>query len=139
MQGMIQERVAHLEVFKLCIEVTMLISFTCLVETDSVSVIFADNTNGGGFDRLASLEVPRSVLPTALTVNHSFHHHVDDLLRQFRKLWGRFVGCCRVDCQGEDEEWDDSDESSACHFLEELGGRSTLLDFLVKWYEFVWA
>lgn len=112
---MVQERVAHLEAFKLPIEVTIFIGFECLVVADSVPVIFADDTNGGRSNRLSSTQMPRTIVLTALAVDNTFNHHISDLLRWFRKLWGCLGGVRQVEEQHEEEEGSYSKELSACH------------------------
>jgi len=45
MEGMVQNIVAHLEVIKLCVEVTICIGFICLVVSDLFLEIFANDTD----------------------------------------------------------------------------------------------
>lgn len=109
---MVQERVAHLESLKLRVEVTIFISIKRLVVAYSVSVILADDADGGRFNRLSSIQVPRPIVLTALAVDKAFHHHISHLLCWF---WGRVVGVRQEGEQGEEEERKHSEELTACH------------------------
>lgn len=102
LEWMVKQIMAHLEAFKLSINIPFTVCFKSLVVADLTPVVLADDADFSRRNRLSTGQRPASKLVTSLAVDHCFHHHGDFLLHRFG--WDIFVGSYGRKRQGKEKK-----------------------------------